>query len=75
MSSDKHREKRDWRRVHHSPLFWVGLVLCLAAIAVYVLTEDLSWRPHRHAGTAARLAEIQRTANVSASLSRLSDQP
>jgi hypothetical protein len=43
--------RRDWRRIHHSPLFWVGFVLFLAAIAVYVLTEDLSWRPriHRHA--------------------------
>jgi hypothetical protein len=24
--------------MHHSPLFWLGLGLCLAAIATYVLT-------------------------------------
>ena len=36
---------RDWRRIHHSPLFWVGVVLCLAAITIYVLSDDLSWRP------------------------------
>lgn len=37
--------RRDWRRIHHSPLFWVGVVLCLAAIMIYVLSDDLSWRP------------------------------
>jgi hypothetical protein len=36
---------RDWRRIHHSPLFWVGVVLCLAAIAIYLWSDDLSWRP------------------------------
>jgi hypothetical protein len=36
---------RDWRRIHHSPAFWIGIVLCLAAIAIYVLSDDLAWRP------------------------------
>jgi hypothetical protein len=36
---------RDWRRIHHSPLFWIGVALCLAAILIYVLSDDLSWRP------------------------------
>jgi hypothetical protein len=22
-------QRCDWRRIHHSPLFWVGIVLCL----------------------------------------------
>jgi hypothetical protein len=35
----------DWRRIHHSPLFWFGAVLFLAAISIYVWSEDLSWRP------------------------------
>jgi hypothetical protein len=26
-------------------MFWVGLVLCLAAIAVYLWSDDLAWRP------------------------------
>jgi hypothetical protein len=26
-------------------MFWVGLVLCLAAIAIYLWSDDLSWRP------------------------------
>ena len=37
--------KRDWRKLHHSPTFWIGVVLCLAAIGVYVWSDDLSWRP------------------------------
>jgi hypothetical protein len=35
-----------WRRIHHSPVFWVGIVLCLAAILIYVWSDDLSWRPY-----------------------------
>ncbi|WP_020173902.1 hypothetical protein [Methyloferula stellata] len=54
MSHDHHHHRErskpaasspDWRRIHHSPLFWVGVVLFLAAISIYVLTNDLSWRP------------------------------
>jgi hypothetical protein len=41
-------QRRDWRRIHHSPVFWAGIVLCLAAITIYVLSDDLSWRPHAH---------------------------
>lgn len=51
MGGQKHhgaKPQRDWRRIHHSPLFWVGFVLFAVAIAVYVLSEDLSWRPHLH---------------------------
>jgi len=47
------KPRRDWTRIHHSPLFWAGFVLFLVAIAVYVLTEDLSWRPHVHHHAAA----------------------
>jgi len=37
--------RRNWRRIHHSPLFWIGTLLGLAAISVYVWSLDLSWRP------------------------------
>jgi len=33
-------EGRDWRRIHHSPVFWFGIVLCLAAIIIYVWSDD-----------------------------------
>jgi len=30
----------------HSPVFWIGIVLCLAAIwAIYLGPTDLIWRP------------------------------
>jgi len=47
MDNRQHDEssRRDWRRLHHSPVFWIGIVLCLAAIVIYVLSDDLSWRP------------------------------
>ena len=35
----RHGEKRDWRRVHHSPLFWVGVAMFLTAILTYVLSR------------------------------------
>ncbi len=41
----KHTPPRDWRRIHHSPAFWIGVLLCLAAIAIYLWSDDLSWRP------------------------------
>jgi hypothetical protein len=37
--------RRHWKRIHHSRLFWVGAFLFLAAITIYVLSDDLSWRP------------------------------
>jgi hypothetical protein len=38
-------DRPDWRRIHHSPLFWVGAALFMAAITIYLWSEDLSWRP------------------------------
>jgi hypothetical protein len=35
----------NWRRLHHSRLFWVGLFLMLLAITIYVGSDDLAWRP------------------------------
>ena len=43
-----HRRGPDWRRVHHHRYFWVGVCLMLVAMGIYVMTEDLSWRPHSH---------------------------
>jgi hypothetical protein len=40
--------RRHWKRIHHSRLFWVGALLFVAAIAIYVLSDDLSWRPRIH---------------------------
>jgi hypothetical protein len=42
------RPRRDWRHVHHSPWFWVGVAMFLTAILTYVFSEDLSLRPRLH---------------------------
>jgi hypothetical protein len=48
MNDNLGRRRRDWRKIHHSPLFWLGFVLFLDAITFYVFSEDLSWRPRAH---------------------------
>ena len=34
-----------WKRAHRDWRVWVGLFFCLAAIIIYVLSEDLSFMP------------------------------
>ena len=34
-----------WKRAHRDWRVWVGLFFCLAAITIYVLSEDLSFMP------------------------------
>jgi len=48
MDDNPNYRRRDWKRIHHSPLFWLASFLFLAAAAVYVFSEDLSWRPRVH---------------------------
>ena len=34
-----------WKRMHHSPFFWVAAVCLLAVMVVYVMTNNLSFWP------------------------------
>ena len=34
-----------WKRAHHDWRFWIGLVLMLQAITIYVLSDDLAFLP------------------------------
>jgi hypothetical protein len=34
-----------WKRIHHHWYFWVAMLLMLAAIVNYIMSEDLSLRP------------------------------
>jgi hypothetical protein len=47
--SVRHGVERDprpyWKRAHHDWFFWVGMVFKLAAIAIYVICDDLSLLP------------------------------
>ncbi len=43
---DTHADPRPyWKRAHHDFRFWIGMVLMLAAITIYVLSDDLSLLP------------------------------
>jgi hypothetical protein len=34
-----------WTRAHHDWRVWVGVILMLAAMMIYLMTDDLAWRP------------------------------
>jgi hypothetical protein len=38
-------KQRSAKPIHHSPIFWIGVVMFLVAITIYLLTDDLAWRP------------------------------
>jgi hypothetical protein len=41
------RERRPyWKRAHHDWRFWVAFGLMLAAMFIYLMTDDLSIVPH-----------------------------
>lgn len=42
-----HDQRPYWARAHHDWRFWIGLVLMLVAITIYVVSDDLSWLPRR----------------------------
>jgi hypothetical protein len=40
-----HNERPYWKRLHHSWLFWVGMVMVSVSIAIYVLSDNLALLP------------------------------
>jgi hypothetical protein len=45
-----HQSRRPyWTRAHHDWKFWVALSLMLAAMVIYVMSDNLVFRPHRQA--------------------------
>jgi len=47
MNDQKQGHPAYWKFAHHNWRFWVGLILIFASMFIYLMTEDLSWRP-RH---------------------------
>ncbi len=41
-----HEHRPYWKRAHHDWRFWVALILMLAAMFIYTMTDDLSIVPH-----------------------------
>jgi len=48
--STHHEPDPYWKRAHHDWRVWVGLFLMFAAIAIYVLSDNLSFSPHGRQG-------------------------
>jgi hypothetical protein len=46
-NGDHHGQRPYWTRAHHDWKFWVALSLMLAAMFIYVMSDDLAFRPHR----------------------------
>jgi hypothetical protein len=34
-----------WMRVHHDWRFWVAAILMFGAMIIYLMSDDLAWRP------------------------------
>ncbi len=41
-----HDQRPYWKRAHHDWRIWVALFFMLAAITIYVLSDDLAFLPH-----------------------------
>jgi hypothetical protein len=39
-----------WKRMHHSLFFWIAVVFIMAAMIVYVMTNNLALRPGKKPG-------------------------
>lgn len=39
-------QRPSWKRVHHTWWFWVALFLMLAAMTIFVLSDNLAFLPH-----------------------------
>ena len=48
-NSDHQGQPPYWKRAHRDWKFWVALSLMLAAMVIYVMSDDLAFRPHRQA--------------------------
>ena len=43
----QHRRKPRWKRIHHSWIFWVFLLLMFVAISYYVMSLNFAIAPRR----------------------------
>lgn len=34
-----------WKRMHHSPFFWIAFVFLMAGMIIFVMTNNLALRP------------------------------
>ena len=46
-NSDYQARRPYWTRAHHDWKFWVALSLMLGAMVIYVMSDNLAFRPRR----------------------------
>jgi len=46
-----HDQKPYWKRAHHDWRFWVAAILIFTAMIIYVMTDNLAWRPRSQTPT------------------------
>jgi hypothetical protein len=47
MNEMEHNHPRPkWKRIHHSWIFWVFLLLMFAGIGYYIITVNFAFAPH-----------------------------
>jgi hypothetical protein len=54
-----------WRRMHRDWRFWVGALFMFAALAIYVLTGDLSWVSRSQPQHRAAVACLESSGGIS----------
>ena len=47
QNSDRQSQRPYWTRAHRDWKFWVALSLMLAAMVIYVMSDNLAFRSHR----------------------------
>ena len=47
MNEKKH-DGPYWTRAHRDWRVWIGVILMLTAMSVYLMTDDFAWGPHIH---------------------------
>lgn len=62
LDRSHHAHHPYWKRAHHDWKFWVALILMLAAMMIYVMSDDLAFVPRIH----SRQAQSGTTGNSGA---------
>ncbi|MEO7413618.1 MAG: hypothetical protein ABIZ81_09690 [Opitutaceae bacterium] len=48
-AAERRTQRPSWKRMHHSPFFWVAAVCIMVAMIIYVTTNNLSMVPGERA--------------------------
>lgn len=52
--NEKNQHRPYWKRIHHSLIFWIFLLLMMVAIIYYIMTVGFAFAPHQKTNPAAQ---------------------